>query len=512
MASEGGAAEFEPTQRLHRSSWLFALTGSVRQLILPLIVLLVFGARRDDDWIGTPVALVFVGVMLVRAVWHQWTFRYGFGPRGLVIREGVIFRNVRQIEYSRIENIDTERGPLHRLLNVAQVRVQTSTGGKPEALISVLDSSAVQEMRQRVFADSQPAAQVAQALDEPPLLHLSPMELVRHGLIDNRGMILVAAGAGLMQQAGFFRVNRELIDEWLHSSALAGVAGLGMAMQILLAVLVIISALIAVRILSVALALITLHDFTLTRHDGDLHVRHGLLTRIALVLRTRRIQAVHQSESLLHRLFGRVSLDVDLAGDSGGDEERRNPERMKTRWLAPVCPTAAAPALIAAALPVFDPAARTDWQLLAPGARARIFKRSALLFLPIIVGPAWWYLHEAAVFAIPVAIGLAWMHAHLYVKHTRWALQRDVLLFRSGWLTRRLTIVPRDRVQSLNVSTTPFDRRRRMASLTVDTAGGGAKSAGVRIRYLPEDVARRLAVELYATVSGSRREQALQRI
>ena len=158
--------------------------------------------------------------MLIRALWHQWTFRYGFGARGLVIREGLIFRNVRQIEYQRIENIDTERGLLHRLLNVAQVRVQTSTGGKPEALISVLDLGAVQEMRQRVFADTRPTAEAAKAPEEPRLLHLPPMELVRYGLIDNRGMILVAAGAGLLQQAGFFRVNREVIDHWLQSSAL----------------------------------------------------------------------------------------------------------------------------------------------------------------------------------------------------------------------------------------------------------------------------------------------------
>jgi putative membrane protein len=503
VASEAGAADFQPSLRLHQSSWLFSLTGSARQLILPLIALLVFGARRDDEWFGTPfVVAIFAGAMLIRAFWHQWTYRYGFGPRGLVIREGVIFRNVRQIEYQRIENIDTERGLLHRLLNVAQVRVQTSTGGKPEAFISVLDLGAVQEMRQRVFADAQPTAEAAQASREPPLLHLPPMELVRYGLIDNRGLILVAAGAGVLQQAGFFRVNREVIDQWLHSSALTGVAGLGMAMQILLAVFVVISALVAVRILSVVLALITLHDFTLTRHDGDLRARYGLLTRIALTLRTRRIQAVHQSESLLHRLFGRVSLDVDLAGDSGGEGGQRNPERMKTRWLAPVCHPAAAPALIASALPVFDPAAPADWQRLAPGARSRIFRRSALLSLLIVAGPSWWYLRGNAVFLVPILVALAWMHAHLYVKYTRWALERDVLLFQSGWLTRRLTIVPRDRVQSLNVSDSPFDRRRHMASVSVDTAGGSATSAGVRIRYLPADVARRLAAALYATVKG----------
>ena len=503
VVSESGAADFQPPLRLHRWSWLFALTGSLRQLILPLVAIVIFGARSDDDWFGTPVIVtIFAGGMLVRALWHQWTYRYGFGPRGLVIREGLIFRNVRQIEYSRIENIDTERGLLHRFLDVAQVRVQTSTGGKPEALISVLDPGAVQEMRERVFADTRPTAAAATAPKEPRLLHLPPMELVRFGLIDNRGLILVAAGAGFLQQAGFFRLNRELLDSGLHSSVFTDVAGLGTAMQVLLASFVILSALIAVRILSVVLALMTLHDFTLTRHDGDLRVRYGLLTKIALTLRTRRIQAVHQSASPLHRLFGRVSLDVDLAGDGAGDGQQRTPEQMKTRWLAPVCPTTAAPALIAAALPVFDSAAAPDWQPLAPGARSRIFRRSALLTLLILAVPGWWFLRGDAVFGLPVVVVLAWMHAHLYVKYTRWALERDVLLFRSGWLTRRLTIVPRDRVQSLNVSTSPFDRRRQMASVSVDIAGGRATSAGVHIRYLPAEVAQRLAAALHATVNG----------
>jgi putative membrane protein len=503
VASESGAADFQPPLRLHRSSWLFALTGSLRQLVLPFVAVLVFGPRRDDDWFGTPFILaLFVGVLLVRAVWHQWTYRYGFGPRGLVIHEGLIFRNVRQIEYPRIENIDTERGLLHRLLDVAQVSVQTSTGGKPEALISVLDLGAVEEMRRRVFADARPAADAARAPEEPRLLHLPPMELVRHGLIDNRGWILVAAGAGLLNEMGFFRVDHEFIENWVQSSAPGGIAGNATAMQIVLVAFAIIAALIALRILSVALALITLHDFTLTRHHGDLRVRYGLLTRIALTLRTRRIQAVHQTQSALHRLFGRVSLDVDLAGDSGGDEEQPNPDRMKTRWLAPVCPTAAAPALIAAALPVFDPTAAPDWQPLASGARGRIFRRGALLSLLIVAVPSWWYLREAAVFTVPIVVALAWLHAHLHVKYTRWALERDVLLFRTGWLTRRMTIVPRDRVQSLNVSESPFDRRRRMASLMVDTAGGSARSAGVRIHYLPQDVARRLAAELYSAVNA----------
>ena len=497
MASDGN---FQPALRLHASSWLFGLSGALKQMVLPLIALFFFGVRDDTPGpFGPYIVLVIAAALLIRAVWQQLTYRYGFGANSLVVREGLVFRNVRQIEYSRIENIDTERGLLHRLLGVAEVRIQTSTGGKPEALISVLDLQAVKAMRQRVFAQTEEADTTVAIAAETTLLHLSTGELIRYGLIDNRGMILVAAAFGVLHEARVFVINEQLWEQLLQSPRAAGLAALGIMTQVALALLVLFSAIIAVRLLSVMLAIITFHDFKLTQHEGDLRARYGLFTRIALTLRTRRIQAVHQTESLLHRWFNRVSLNVDLAGDSGGGEERRDDSRMKTRWLAPVCPTDAAPELIAAALPTIDLSVAPDWQPLARGARGRIFRRSVVIAILVLIGPALWYLRERAAIVVVACIPLAWMHAHLYTKHTGWALARDAVLFRSGWLKRRLTIVPRDRVQTLSIDASPFDRRSRMANIYVDTAGASAMSAGIRIRYLATDVAEKLAAALYRT-------------
>lgn len=501
MASEN---DLQPGLRVHASSWLFGLSNAIKQMVLPLIALLFFNARDDAPGpFGPWIVPVLLAALFIRALWNQWTFRYGFSPTGLVIRQGLFFRNVRRIEYARIENIDTERGLLHRLLGVAEVRVQTSTGGKPEALIRVLDLAAVQEMRTRVFSESKPSETAVAAPSENTLLHLPVGELVRHGLIDNRGMILVAAAFGVLHETGVFVLNKTLLDQVLGSSPAAGLAALGLMMQIALGAFTVLSVIIAVRLLSVVLAIVTFYDFTLTRAQGDLRARYGLLTRIALTLRTRRIQAVHQTESLLHRWFKRVSLDVDLAGDGGGgDDGERNDSRMKTRWLAPVCEASAAPQLIAAALPTLDWNTVPDWQPLASGARGRIFRKSLAWAVLILTGPAIWYLRESAVVVVLSLIPLAWMHAHLYVKHTRWALAQDAVLYRSGWLTRRLTIVPRDRVQTLSIEASPFDRRSRMANLYVDTAGSSSMSAGIRIRYLATDVAERLATALYRTAGA----------
>lgn len=500
VASE---VDFQPALKLHALSWLFILSGAIRQMVLPLIAVLFFNVRDSAPGpLGPWIVPIILAALVIRAVWIQLTFRYGFSPTGLIVRQGLIFRNVRHIEYARIENIDTERGVLHRLLGVAEVRVQTSTGGKPEARISVLDLPAVQEMRSRIFAQSEAAEPSVAAPEETTLLHLPINELVRHGLIDNRGMILVAATFGLLHESGLLNVDEELLDRLLESSPVAGLAVLGPAVQAALVVFTILGAIVVVRLLSVLLAIVTFYDFTLTRAGGDLRVRYGLFTRVALTLRTRRIQAVHRTESLLHRWSKRASLNVDLAGDGGGGDDQRADSGMKTRWLAPVCPIDVAPRLLSAALPMLDWRAEPDWQPLAPRARARIFGKSLLWSVLILTGPAVWYLGKGALIAVIGCIPVAWMHAHLYVKHTRWALTKDAVLLRSGWLTRRLTVVPRDRVQTSSIETTPFDRRHRMASIHVDTAGAKPMNAGIRIRYLAADVAERLAVALYRTAGA----------
>lgn len=515
MASE---TEFQPDLRLHPLSWLFALTTFIRQLIVPLIAFMIFGARNDAEVWG---ALILVP-LLIGALWQQWLYRYGFGPRGLVIKEGLFFRNVRQIEYPRIENIDVKRGLLHRFFGVAEVSIATSTGGKAEATIRVLSLDATQELRNQVFNRGRPAA--PHATEEVPdevLLQLPPAELVRYGLIDNRGMIVVAALFGFLYQAGGFGISREMAETWFEQSQLGHLAALGIAMQVGLALAGLSAFILMLRMLSIGFALITLFDFTLTRHEQDLRVRHGLLTRLALTLRIRRIQSVHQTQSLLHRLFGRVSLRVDLAGDSGSSQDGKQQSQTRTRWLAPICTPAQASALMARALPDVDFTIEPDWQPLAPRARGRIFRKS-VYFAAFIATAATIALHllpEApfrpdarwiAAFMLG-ALLLGWWRADLYVKHTRWALTPDAILFRYGWLTRRLIVTPRNRLQSVQLATSPFDRRHRMASVSVDTAGGGAMSDHIHIRFLPRKVARALVVRLYHShvdvVRRARREE-----
>jgi putative membrane protein len=505
VASESDSvpADFVPERRLHPLSWLFVLLASIKQFIVPLIAVVVFGARDD----GSAWGALFVFPLLIAAVWRQYLFRYGFGPRGLVIREGLLFRNIRQIEYERIENIDTERGVLHRLMNVAEVRLESSAGGKPEALIRVLGTEAVQELRERIFGSGYRAqvsrAQPEQGSAEEVLLRLSPAELMRYGFVDNRGMLIVAASFGFISQTGVMRGAGEFVRERLFTEA-AGAWGLSLAA---VGLGVFITIFLVVRLLSLLWALVTLHDFTLSRQATDLRIRYGLLTRVALTLRLSRIQAAHQTESVLHRFFGRVSMAVDLAGDGGQQVDESGMPETRMRWLAPICTPRRAAELMRIALPMLASDSQPEWQVLAAGAKMRLFRKVVLVMTLILATPAIFWLKYQAPLIWLVLVPLAWLHADLYVRHTRWALTREALLFRRGWLTRRFSIVPRSRVQVVHQVMSPFDRRKQMATLLVDTAGAGALSGVVRIPYLPASAAATLAAQLH----GSARDWVTRR-
>ena len=498
VAEKAVSEDFTPTLRLHPLSWLFVLVASVRQFIVPVIAVVLFGARDDGEMWG-----IFIVVpLLIAALWRQMLFRYGLGPRGLVIRDGLLFRNVRQIEYERIENIDTERNLLHRLLGVAEVRVETSTGGKPEGLIRVLSLDAVDALRREVFGHGRGtgAPAVAARVTEPAgtvLLQLPAAELMRFGFVDNRGMLVIAAAFGFISQTGAMGAAGAYLRDHVFDTDIAALGALSLG---IVAVGVLVTIVLCVRLLSLVWALVTLHDFTVTKQGDGLRVRYGLLTRVALTLRLPRIQATHQTETLMHRFLGRVSLAVDLAGDGAQQADENGTPQMRMRWLAPICTPRRSLELIRTAFPMLVNDSTVEWRGLAPGARGRLFRKSMLIATLIGAIPSAFLLGWSAPLLWLLIIPLAWLHATQYVRHTAWALTREALIFRRGWLTRRLSIVPRNRVQAVHRSASPFDRRKRMAVIAVDTAGASTLGKIVRVPYLTDADANRLASELYRSV------------
>jgi putative membrane protein len=488
--------------RLHPLSIFFQLVTQVRALVVPLL-LLVFGARSTGlEWQiwGLALLVPYAG----SAVLRYGTFRYRYDPTELVIRSGLLVRNERHIPYSRIQNIDAVETVLHRLLGVVEVRLQTAAGAEPEATLSVLPSASVAEMRRQVFSGRESAAPAD--VDRPhaasaPLLHLRPWDLVVYGFIENRGMVIVAAVAGLLWDAGLLDgITDRVFGEqaWGRGAAREAIQSFGTQaglpiVRLLLMAAAVAAVLACIRVLSVAWALVRLHDFRLTRVGEDIQVRFGLLTRVSATVPLARVQAVTIREGPWHRLLGRASVRVTTAGGASGQTAS-----VQREWLAPILTRDRLPDLTAALLPRLD-LGHADWQ----GVHARAFLRrwrawlvvAGLVSLATVPQLHWW---TPGLFAVLAAWGA--LAARRQVAHLRWAVTGDLVLFQRGWIWRHTTLTPFARIQTVALHESPFDRRHAMARVRVDTAGA-SDAFRVDVPYLGRDVAAALHARLAAAAA-----------
>jgi putative membrane protein len=456
-AAPGGGAP----RRLHILSPVFFAGTHIRRLWpLALVVL----ARRQL-WL----VVAGVVVLLVVTTLEWWRRTYTLEAGALRQEEGVLARKVRVVPFDRIQQVDLVRKPLHRLLGVATLRVETAGGGRQAEVdldvIALGEAQALRAglLRAKAGAAATGAEEAATAAAAPPerlLLRLSVGEVMLAGITGTRAAAVLAVLGPLSQVSDWF----PSLEDWLlgrfdpesvvHTTpaAVVAVALLGAAVWLGLAA---------------ASSVVTDFGFTVARVADDLVVRRGLLERREAVLPIARLQVVRVEESLLRRWLGLASIRIQSAGRTAGDD------RTASRLAVPVLQRSDVNRVLGELLPGAAPVPR----LLAPPpvARRRTVRRGLLRAAPLILaaGAVLWTLVRpaapAALLGVPLAalVGLA---AYRSLGHAR----RGGFLYASqGAVIRVTSVVPVAKAQSGSVRSSFFQRRVGLATLHVDVAGGG---------------------------------------
>src|SRR5215208_7489165 len=93
-----------PEGRLHPCTLFFAFWNAIRNIILPLIVVLFFGRRREPD-VYLWVAAIFLGLPVGLAVIRYFTFTYRIEEGELITKQGLLGRTERHIPLGRVQDI-----------------------------------------------------------------------------------------------------------------------------------------------------------------------------------------------------------------------------------------------------------------------------------------------------------------------------------------------------------------------------------------------------------------------
>ncbi len=485
------------TTFLHPSSLIFTVISQLRQNLIPAIIAL-FGAAKGNFTFVAIAGAIFV-LSIIAATIRYLTLRYSIQNGELTVQSGLIFRRVRKVPTSRIQNIDLVQNVLHRLLRVAEVRVETASGTEPEATLRVLSLKQVEQLRLKVrsaadsgvagiseFANPAQKNQSADTDSVSEILKIPFSWLLKAGLASNRGMVLIGFLIGLYYQnigdgdRGFRNVRDQLkgIQQFLPD------VGDGWQLWLTMAAAAA-GMLVLVRLLGIGWFVLRFFGYRLTQVGDDFKISCGLFTKVSATVPVKKIQFISIHRSLIMRWLGLASIRIETAGGAGKNSEDATTTVSK-RWFIPVVPESEITHLMSVIRPGLCWSEEAfEWKQLAERATSRFIRgafiaTAVLMLIGLAVSRPWGWAPGLAL--CPLLIWFAIKRS----RSNKYARVVDGVIYRSGVFTKKTSITFFEKIQGVSVSQTPFDRRWGMKTLSVDTAAAGPANHVISIRFLDE--------------------------
>ena len=384
--------------------------------------------------------VVFLGAIAL-ANWVAWRFsRFRVAAGQVELRQGVVFRQHRQVRLERVQAVEISRPLTARLLGLARVVVQSAGGSDSTLSLSFLDLPRAEALREHLLELAGRSDEVAMRPDAAP-----------RALPDaGAGPAGAPATTGAAARPVLEVPNGRLfVATILHGSTIAlglvlvlgaTVAGVQSMGPLALAG---IPAMVPVAI-GVAIGrvkeLLVHGNFRLADTGTGVRVQEGLTDLRTTTIPLHRIQAIELVQPLWWRRFGWWRLRVNVAGSGGGAGDG---EGDRDSTLLPVGTLEEAHLLLS---------------LLAPAVPATTWAAAVLGDGP---EPGWEGVSQRARPLDP----LSW-------RRNAWSDAPGAVLLRSGRWTRRAVAVPHARIQSLAVRQGWLEAYLALATVQVVTAPG----------------------------------------
>lgn len=442
----------EPRRRLHPLS---PLLRGFRYALLAIAAISWQGYQNlgPQRW-----ALAVAGIailVLVGSLLSYLVTGYHVVGRELRVYEGLLFRRTRAIPVERLQSVELVQPVLARLFGLAELRLEVVGGSSTEAPLAYLTRDEATALRRRLLAlaaapkaaasEAATAAGPGEAVRPSPSTPApAPAEQLIH-TVNNQDLFisqLLRPQWWLLPLAVAVPVVDTVLDGRVGFFGIASTAT---------AVIGVVSA--PVRVL--------LGDwrFTLASATDGLRIRRGLLETRSSTVPAGRVQSVLVEWPLLWRPKKWVRANMHVAG------VRVEQQQQSRSGLLPVGTVDVAEYVVGQALPGV---ALRDITIRPVPERAKWFAPLRRRVIGYYLGPA-------------------------------------AFASRDGLLTRRMTIVPYGRIQSVRVRQGPLQRRLRLATVFADVAGGGAPGVAP---HLDVAEARALALALAEHSRAARRAPA----
>lgn len=418
----------------------------------PLVLALAIGgAQRRAAMLDLVLLTVLLILPISRTILHWATLRYRVEGGHLVIRTGVLNRQVRTIPPERIQNVELVRNVFHRMSGLVELRVETASGSDVEGMLSALTVEEAEQLLSALTA----ARRVALPEDDTPppaLLENGVRDLLRYGLTTTRfGLVLMVLGIGY----------EVLLTDIERAESMMGVLGTaGAAVGFIGLVL-------GAWLFGAGTVLVRHWDYRITQLGDRLVAEEGLLTRRRVELPASKVQLLTVRAPFVRRQlgFGSVAIETAAPREGGGGTQR-------AEAMVPVVDEAELGGLLRAAMPEAPPSFDAlTFHPPHPRALIRAWLSGAMVTSAVAAMGSWFFWPWGLLgwLLVPLDALSSWLDH----RHQGWWVGEDVLVSRTGWWVRNTRVVALRKLQSVVVGQGPLARRWDLAQLRLRVAGSG---------------------------------------
>lgn len=500
-------------QRTSPIAVVFFFMRAVRQFVtngLPAIavVLTLYAKAGESNQQLIVFGLLLLIILSAIGAVLAW-LRFGFCiiDERILVRSGILHREELSVEFGRIQNISIREPVYMRPFGLALLSIDTAGSSKKEIVLGGIKNSVAVSLRETILLVTRAMEDCGESQDDKHadpslLLSRSGKDIVIYGLTINFLVWFVVAIGALF---GAHDVTENIV-EWLTTNTWlkdliiiaqneGGVItislimlGLGFVMLFLL------------PLISVIGALFRHYGYRLSIEGETYRKNSGLLSRHDESLKRHKIQSVVLRQNFVARLFNRTNVNLRVASAGSGVEHGHLPTARVSTFLVPVLHPEELTTLISEFLPACE---------LNQAVFSRInLRRFVTVFMGFAVLPP--ALLVTSIFTIfvswkfflilPLASVIAWLVLYRLWQKTGYALVGEYGFVRNGFVGTNTTIFPLFKVQRVDFSQTPGQRRRGLAHLTIHLA-----SHSLKIPYMTSTDAKAMRDLLLFKVESTNR-------
>lgn len=453
----------------------------------PLLIVLFINTKgnggSDSYWL--PIIVGIASFQLVSSIVSYFRFFYYSRDGELIIEKGVFQKTRLNIPFERIQTINFNQNILHQILDVYEVKIDTAGSAGTELSIEALDKLTAEAIRDYVMrerallvekkqVENEEDGVVEELSEEAPtlLFRRSERELLKIGMSENHiqtMFIIIGFGFGWLQFGDdFFDINYEDLT-------LSAIETIGGMLSIFIAALVV-GFLFFVIIVSLIRTIIKYYRLSVFEDRSGFKIVAGLFNRKEQSAPYSKIQFMQWAVNPIQKRMDFRTIRLFQASSMAVAKSKALP-----------MPGSSSDNLFAVRTRIFPEEDRQGYQLshISP----LIVLRRVLYFgvIPalLIALQAFlasnMYIYVLAALWIPLVWWMAKRYYDRYVIH----MNEQVMELHSGIFGRKYTLLRLFKVQAVELSQSPYQRRKELANMELHTAAGA-----VKIPYVPMAHAR----------------------